>query len=312
LGWSGGWPSFWETLLGWNGEYYHAATNGLARRTAFLLRQFPPWGWVHVAAVPLAVWALGRAIARPAPTDGPGREALLATFYLGWLAQATYLQYGFVYHLAPTVLLGVAVVAGWLCRPGRSPLVWVLLAGFLAWAAVRHPLGDFGRTALWGRCWREGSSPELRNRLALATEPRKPDWVALDRVAAFLKGQGLRDGELTCYSFGTNPLYLQLDLTPSTRFVSGVEEVIHHYPRHRGQVRAELAASPQRYLVTDVPFLEADLQAAGVLRARAAEGRLVLAPDFATALRTRYPWSEPIVFRAGPYLVHRSIGSLRR
>jgi hypothetical protein len=315
LWWSGSWPSFWETLLGWNADYYHAATNGPARRTAFLLRQFPPWGWVHVAAVPLAVWALWRAVARPAPAAGAGQEALLAGFYLGWLAQANYLQYGFLYHLAPAVLLGLAVVAGRLGRPGRSPPAWLLLAGFLAWAAARHPLGDFGRTALWGRCWREGGTPELWNRLALTTEPRRPDWVALGRVAAFLRGQGLRDGELTCYSFGTNPLYLELNLTPSTRFVSGVEEIIHHYPRRRGEVRAELAASPQRFIVTDVPFLEADLQAAGVLRAQAAEGsegRLVLAPDYATALRARYPWSEPVIFRAGPYLVHRSIGSLRR
>jgi hypothetical protein len=319
--WSSGSGSyFWDTLFGWDADYYHAATNSVLQRTAFLLRQFPPWGWVHVAAVPIAVVALWRAFAaarstRMAPAAGAYREALLAGMYIAWLAQANYVQYGYLYHLAPTVLLALAVVAGRRWLPGDSPLGWAILAGFLILVAIRHPLSDAARISLWTRCCREGSSPELQNRLALSAEPRRPDWVALERVAAFLKERRVRDRELTCYSFGTTPLYLQLDVQPSTRFVSGIEDMIAGSPHRQDVVRAELAASPQRFVVTDLQFLIADLQAAGLLQTLAVgDGALdlTLSPDLPKAFRTRYPWSEPVIFRAGPYLVHRDTGSLRR
>lgn len=314
---SGAWPHFWDTLLGWDADYYHAATEGVLRRTTFLLEQFQPWGWVHLMAVPIAVWAVWRVLARARTRTaaGLGHEALLGGFYLGWLVQANYLQYGYVYHLTPVLLLALAVVAGRRWLPGPSLLGWIILIGFLALAAVRHPLGNIERTALWACCWREGSTPQLQNRLALTAEPRRPDWTALDQVAAFLKRQPVRDRELTCYSFGTTPLYLQLDLEPSTRFVSGIEDMITGAPHRKDMVRSELAASPQRYVVTDLQFLASDLQAAGLVHEQTAEGankQPILSPDFPEAITRRYPWSEPIIFRAGPYLVHRDTGSLRR
>jgi hypothetical protein len=289
-------------------------------RTSFLLKEFQPWGWVHVAAFFIAILAVLRLLIRTESTkmvspSGPWHEGLLAGFYLAWLVQATYLQYGYLYHLAPAVLLSVAVVAGSRWLPGDSLLGWIILAGFMALAIARHPLVDFQRTSLWARCCREGSSPELQNRLALNAEPRRPDWVALDRVGAFLKERGVGDAELTCYSFGTTPLYLQLNLQPSTRFVSGIEDMIAGSPHRRDMVRAELAASPQRYVVTDLQFLAADLQGAGLLMGRSVDGSRSewnLSPDFPQAIRGRYPWSEPVVFRSGPYLVHQDTGSLRR
>lgn len=320
LWWSGSWPSFWDTVLGWDADYYHLATNGVMRRTGFLLQQFPPWGWVHLAAVPIAVLALGRAlVARVTAPSSPGvlPEALLGGFYLAWLVQANYLQYGYLYQLAPTFLLALAVIAARRWLPGDSPLGWAILLGFLALAVARHPLIRAERTALWTRCVREGSSPELQNRLSLSTEPRKVDWDALNEVATFLKGLGVRDGELTCYSFGTSWLYLQLDVQPSTRFVSGIEDMIVGVGRvqRREMVRAELAASPQRYVVTDLQFLMSDLQSIGLLRTWEADGvgpGLVVPGDIRQTLKGRYPWSEPVIFRAGPYLVHRDTGSLRR
>lgn len=319
LWWSGSWPYFWDTVLGWDADYYHLATNGVLRRTGFLLQQFPPWGWVHLVAVPIAVLALGRAliVRGTAAPSGVTPEALLGGFYLAWLVQANYLQYGYLYQLAPTFLLALAVIAARRWLPGDSPLGWIILVGFLALAVVRHPLIRGEHTALWTRCVREGSSPELQNRLSLSAEPRKVDWVALDKVADFLRGIGVRDGELTCYSFGTTCLYLQLDVQPSTRFVSGIEDMIVGVgsARRREMVRAELAASPQRYVVTDLQFLMSDLQSIGLLRTWEANGvgpGLVVPGDIRQTLKGRYPWSEPVIFRAGPYLVHRDTGSLRQ
>ena len=77
----------------------------------------------------------------------------------------------------------------------------------------------------------------------------------------------------------------------------------------------ELAASAQRYVVTDLQFLPADLQSAGLLR-ELPEGEggptRRFSADLARAVQTRYPWSEPVIFRAGPYPVHRDTGTLRR
>ena len=63
----------------------------------------------------------------------------------------------------------------------------------------------------------------------------------------------------------------------------------------------------QRYVVSD-------LQKVGLTPAQAAavgrNGPLALPPAFPDYLCNRYPWSEPIVFRAGRYLVHRATGSV--
>ena len=283
LWWSGSWPFFLEAMS-WGTEYYQRSSAGVIGRTASLVQQFLPWGWVHVVAVPIALSTVWRAIAKREFQQGP--EALLSSLYVGWLLQANYVQYGFPYHLAPATLLAVAVVAAGRWLPGPTPLGSIVLVGFVALAAARHPLADFGRTALWTRCVREGASPEIRNRLALSAEPVKPDWEALDQVADFLKKQGLRDRELTCYSFTTTGLYVQLELAPSTRF-NPVDEWVYFFPSHKEAVREALAASPQRYIVTDVSYVAARPQSPG-----------------------EFPYSEPVVFRAGQYLVHRSTGML--
>jgi hypothetical protein len=104
------------------------------------------------------------------------------------------------------------------------------------------------RAALWGRCWREGSSVELRDRLSLL--PRT-NWADLEKVRMFLAGRGVRDGELTCYNMRTLPVYLELGLRPSTRYFL-LENVLTIFPRQRGRVCAELAAGAQRYFLCDL------------------------------------------------------------
>jgi hypothetical protein len=259
-------------------------------------------------AVPMAVSALrGVVTGEVTVASGSGREALLSGFYLGWLLQANYLQYGFLYHLTPPVFLALTVVAGRRWLPGRSPLGWVLLAIFLAVAVRYHPLADLDRTALWSRCFLQDTPAELWARLALDTEPRAPDWLALERVAAFLKERRVRDGELTCYSFGTDALYLRLGLEPSTRYIN-VEEVLHYFPSLRDDFQAELEASRERYIVSDLRSLASELRAEGLAEVRVTGGlvpRLEFAPEARGKLERCFPWSEPVIFRDGPYLVHR-------
>jgi hypothetical protein len=245
-----------------------------------LLGVFRPWGLVHLLAVPAAVAALR------------GRQALLAAFYLGWLVQAAYLQKGHEYVLAPTVLLALTLLAARLVGMSPRPVGRVALLGVAAFLAVRHPVLDPGRLALWPRCWHDGGA-ELRDRLRLVGEPLGTDWADLARVAGFLRRLDLRDGELTCYHNFTHPLLLDLGLKPSTPYLH-FDTVLHAFPRRQQQVRRALAASPQRCVVSD-------LLAVGLPRGQT---EAELPPEWAGL----YPWSEPVVFRAGRYAVHRVTG----
>src|SRR4051794_11309478 len=133
-------------------------------------------------------------------------------------------------------------------------------------------------------------------------------------MAAFLKNQRLRNKELTCYSFGTSALYLRLGLIPSTRFTH-IDGWVYQYPSRQNTIRAELAASPERYIVSDSSYLAAQVRIADLIEEQKtgpAKGVLRLSPEVPASVRAQYPWSEPIVFRAGQYALHRSAGSLRR
>ncbi len=310
---SGSWPWFLDAVT-WARDYYSEYPKNFIDRTMFLLQQVFPWGWVHVMAVPIALSAVWRTAIdhRTDQRDTPpgNDEALFSALYLGWLLQANFLQHGFLYHIAPATLLAGAVVAGRRWLPGQSLLGWVVLSGFLAMAAARHPLTDMKRTALWARCWKEGASPDLENRLALEPKAGRPDWVELERVAEFLKARGIRDKELTCYSFGTLPLLLALNVSPSTRFAY-IDEVLFYYRRRQDTVRFALATSPERYIVSDAHHLMGELRLFNPNTADPTDPDLFLrkVPPY---VRTQYPWSEPVVFQAGQYLVHQSTEALRR
>jgi hypothetical protein len=174
---------------------------------------------------------------------------------------------------------------------------------FAVLVAARSLVSEGQRLALWGRCWREGGSPEVRNGLARVSGADATDWVHLARVAEFLREQGVRDGELTCYHRGTTPLYLELGVRPATRLV-WVDILVHFFPGHADRMRAELSQSGQRYVVSDLRVASP--------KGLAGNGRTdqtpALPPNFPGDWATRYPWSEPVVFRSGRYLVHRVTG----
>jgi hypothetical protein len=276
---SGTWPYFVDVFRNWNPEYA-AGGPGWRTRTVLLLSVFRPWGLVHLLAIPAAVTALR------------GRQALLAACYLGWLVQAAYLQKGHEYVLAPTVLLALTVIAARLAAtpPGRVGRLGLLGVAILL--AAGHPAFNPGRLVLWTRCWRDGG-PELRDRLRLVGDPLGADWADLARVADFLRRLDLHDGELTCYHNFTHPLLLDLGLKPSTPFLH-FDTTLAAFPSRRPQVRGALASSRQRWVVSD-------LLAVGLHRGQTEA-------DLPPRWTRLYPWSEPVVFRAGRYAVHRMAG----
>jgi hypothetical protein len=123
-------------------------------------------------------------------------------------------------------------------------------------------------------------------------------------VEAFLVGQGARDGEVTCLSGATHPLYLDLNLTPSTHY-SQVEMTCLFFVNHRENVLAELNANRQRFVVSDLVW-------AGLTPEEAEETNpddpLALPSEFPDKFAMMYPWTEPVVYRSGRYLVHRVTG----
>jgi hypothetical protein len=304
---SGTWPYFWEVFLGWNPEYCaHTAT--MTRRPRDLFKCFRPWGRLHFAALPLALWGVCGFLtcARSGKPAGVAGRPLLAAFYLGWLLQALYVQKGHDYVLVPPLLLGLALVMGYAWSWGRYPITWVGLGSLALLLAVRHPLLQPPRLALWGRCWLPTSTAELRDQLKQIPDSCTVRWRDLDRVADYLRRLGLRDGELTCYNNFTHPLYLELDLQPSTPFLH-FDTILTCFPGRRENVRHRLNAGCQRYVVSDLFAVNAHLPG-GPRASASAGGPTDLGPEQAQL----YPWSEPVLFRSGRYLVHRVTGPARQ
>ena len=324
---SGTWPHFWDIFANWNPEYLREGVwSEIPEKFLYLFWCFQPWGLIHFAALPLAAWSLlaGRTnneatsplLERPAHA-----RAILAALYLGWVAQAVILQKGFDYVQVPPMLLALAVLAsrGWCV--GFPFAVWYAVLGvaclvpsirnevraFNATSPIvqvdRHPLTNPRMVQLWPRCWRERGSPELRNELGQFTHVHcAANWVELEAVAQFLRTvePPIRDRELTCWHDSTHPLYLMLDLEPSTRYLHfGTVFAL------RGKVegiRVEVAGSPQRYAVSDLRRMTYHL---GKAYAPGERGPLSLPDWFPSSERDRFPWNRAIVFRSGRYFVHR-------
>jgi hypothetical protein len=306
---SGAWHPFWDVLLGWNRDYV-AYTYGPYPRWLFLFHSvivYFPWSIAYVPAALTALAAVAGALRRRSTSSprSPSR-ALLGAFYLGWLVQAVCIQRPHMYVMIATIFPAVVLMAGTIQEKCRFPVSIGFLLVFVQLAALVMPGLRSERLALWARCCREGSTHKLRDRLALNAQWREgaADWQDLARVADFLRGEGVGDGELTCLSGCTHPLYLELGLEPSTRFHQ-IGATIVHFPAHAEHIRAELEASRSRYIVTD---LAADILTLGQAREHVYGRPPALPASFPPDLLSNYPWCEQLIFRSGRYVVHRARG----
>ncbi len=299
---TGAWDSFWEILLVWNRDYaafVHLHESRPLSLLAMAVYYFP-WHLVHAAAVPIALVAVVRAVRNRGTADAALiSRALLGAFYLGWLTQAALLQRVTDYGLAACVFPAVVLVADVLrteCKPYLRVAVLTTFVALTVWVAPGLRLQRF---ALWARCCNEGSTPELRDRLSLPTWRKPTDWRDLAQVVDFLRNRGAADGEVTCLNGFTYPLYLDLDLEPSTRF-HGVAAMAHYFPSHVGQVRAELQASRSQLVVTDLTF--ASNLTEDEAKAVDPNNPLALPPGFRPT--DGFPREGKVAFRSGKYVVH--------
>ncbi len=351
---TGAWPHFLDIFLNWNPAYF-ADSGSLNDRAGTLFKCFRPWSVLHYPAIAIAVLALweGRVWSRtsgpparlprprrwysPAESEGAASaRLLLAALYLGWLAQAVFLQRGFEYVHAPLLLLAFAVVASQRWCFGFVYLLWFVAVGALLNVADvdpraarvasalnpdapyikfdKHPLADWSVMKLWPRAWSEGGSPELRDRLGQYTDIHcGTQWRELNDVANYLRTvePPIGPGELNCWNDSTHPLYLMLDVDPATRYMHygtafAIRERADLPPGEkskRQQIADAVARSRQRYVVSDLLRMSWNRNSPYDPSSWVPGDPL---PVWLPANeRQKFPWNQPVVYRSGRYVVHK-------
>lgn len=283
---TGEWPYFLETMK-WNQDYF--SDEDFLWRIGKMVIHLQPWGLLSLTAVPVAVVALATVWKAPVGDCRSQDRALLAAFYLGWFMQANFLQKQYAYHMVPQVFLALTLLAG-----QRWPLAMCWLGGeaaalFFLLALVWHPLLQPHRLAVWARCWREGSSPAIRDCLTLNTGPVATSWGELEQIEDYLKGRQVKEKDVMLFSLSTIPLYLPMNLQPPSRFVLPWG-ALKNFPTRISDIRKELRECPQKFVVIDMRDLGYSQE------------------DAVKAMPSKsgvFPWTDPEVFRTGRYLVNQ-------
>jgi hypothetical protein len=253
---SGDWHAFLEASLSdWNWDYAQTSPGWSQRAVDVVAGWLRPWSALHLAALPLAVCLIYRAVrSRGGPGAGVAEAArlpLLAAFYLGWFFEANFLQRQFEYHVLPVLLLAWALVLGWLGSWRPWPALAVAVPAALVWLVAYHPLLEGERLSLWAACCFPKNADRLKDRLASNPSNGGTSWEDLRGVIQFLKARRAGNREVTCWYFSAIPVYTELWLEPSTRFVFPYQRTAD-FPRHRDVILAEAMSSPQRYVVFDL------------------------------------------------------------
>jgi hypothetical protein len=308
---TGCWPYFLETAAHWNPEYFAAgrANWTLPRFVATVLRLFPWYGLHLIAAVAVAwLWL------KPAPTRPPkssetsevfdrsSATVLVAAAYVGWMIQAFAFQHCFDYIHAPAVMLAFLLLA--MCTvssTGRGTrIAWATFAAIaLCWSPLLQP----SRLELWPACVRGEVTPAIQDRLSHFQNPVQKD---LARVADYLQRQGISGQDVCFYNSDFVGMYRRMNLMPPSRYTY-FHELIRYLPSHHDDLLRGVAESPHRFVVTDV--LSTGIKADRVDRL-GPNGPLPDVKAQPKSWSSGYPWSYPVVFRAGTYLVHRIDGPI--
>jgi hypothetical protein len=172
-----------------------------------------------------------------------------------------------------------------------------------------YPLTDPDVMKYWPRCWREGGSAELRDRLSQFPDVHcSTRWKQLEDVARFLRSvqPPLGPKELNCWHDSTHPLYLMLDLDPATRYM--------HYgtafgiPGKKDVIAEEVRRNPGRYVVADLGRMTWDRNQPQEFGPGGE--RLALPAWFPVSQRDKFPWNQKLVYRSGRYVVYEVVRPL--
>ena len=313
IGWLmhvGAWPHFVDTLSNWNPDYLAAGReNWTAQRFSAMFIRFFPWLLVHLVAAPIALAAVWRSIRRldigVATQVGFLSKSILAAVYLTWLVHSFLLQHLFDYVHVPAVILAVALVSlhgGTSPNPNRYRNLGILFACLVV---SFNPLLSKPRISLWQASVTTEASVELQDRLAHFENPRRSDLL---KIEGFLRSQNVSQHDVCCFNSDCVSIYWDLNLLPATRFTY-LFELMNYHPTRAADFQSTLESNPHRFIVTDLVSSGMSFPDAMAIDAK----NPLMPPKYPRAKDT-YPWSHPVVFRAGTYLVHevqQPIGSLR-
>jgi len=348
---SGTWEHFLDVFTVWNTGYFETMLSELPYRFHRQLHYFPPFSYLQIASLSVAILTVihGRPWCRDSlglgltgrwlPTwlwDGGSDDRVrlgrltIAALYLGWTAQAFFLQRDFHYVHVPETILLLFVLATQRWAAGAMLTLWLTLTsaavllgvaspanvtgvgpgGGPEWA-VLHPALDPDRMSHWSDCWRTDLSPveyrRRRNAVALVREFHgATDWEGLGEVADWLRERGLRDGEVVGWHDSPHAAYLELGIRPGFRF-QHVSHIAMLGQWQADAVNAEFdAAAPNvKYVISDL-LKAADDEPSPL--DWTATGPDLLPPGLSADARKNFPNREPAVFRSGRgrgrYIVH--------
>lgn len=301
---TGAWPHWLETMRQWNPQYFAAGReNWTWPRFQAMAWRMQPWFSLHLLALPISLLGLragnirGEPNAATLPIRDLSRKAACA-IYLATMAHVILLQHLFDYVHAPTVILAIAVVGIWLAEPNRAAHWRLAIVLFGIIAVASSPILHRQRIRLWWACVSQQNSPKLQDRLALLANPNRSH---IERVAEFLQRHQLHDREVCVFNSDLVGLYQRLQLRPPTRYVY-LFELMTYFPKQRSEILASVIASPHQYVVTD-------LVGCGMPFSQALEigpdGPNAPPPAYHAVSHRNYPWSQPVIFRSGTYLIHK-------
>ncbi len=318
---SGCWPHFVDMVSNWNGDYFQA---GRSRRTwdRFVSHaiRFQPWILLHVAAMMISVRTLWmRRTADVSNTTGDLIAGnLLAAFYLGWIAQAFFLQQLFDYIHVPGILLALTICIRVACPSpasgGRQPsgtltrsassitatpknLILPATIAFACLVIAASPVFRWHRQRLWLPCVRAclGTplSPESRDQISQIPFPR---WSELQPMLDHARQIGIADQSIMAYNGNLIHLYPELEFQPATRFVY-LDVLARSFPDHRDLMISAIENSTVRYVVSDLreDGWEGDIPDEVLLPPPVAEHQA----DFC------FPYNQTPLFRSGGYVLFR-------
>ncbi len=309
LGWLiqvGAFEAFVTSLSEWNPGYLAARTeNWTQKRYVEMSFRLAPWTLLHLVAIPISLWSIVAFVSKSsARNEAAFLRAGLSGIYLFWFLQAHLLQHLFDYVHVPLVILALLVLGAFTVEYRFLRMKSVIFT-FALFAVITSPFFKPEQMNLW--------MPSLQGNLTsvqtdqLARLPN-PIWEDLAKVESFLRKRDVEDEDVLMFNSDLVTLYWDLDLISPTPYVY-MFELQHYFPSRQELFLASMEQGAQRFVVTD-------LAGCGLPPVKAEEigpeGPLAPPPAYTRAKLTEYPWSEPVVFRSGRYMVHAVRAAAKR